>query len=130
MKTAPVGYGSALMRTDLIVLTSAPGGTKDGLSLFDRRQEAFLRISEQDGLPNSAISNLLGDAQGNLWISTNQGLSKFNPESRSFRNYDVEEGLPANEFSGGAAFKSASGEMFFGGFNGFTRFVPERIKTS
>jgi serine phosphatase RsbU (regulator of sigma subunit)/ligand-binding sensor domain-containing protein len=98
-----------------------------GLDKFDKTTGTFTHFTEKDGLPNGVIYGILGDAAGNLWLSTNNGLSKFNPKTKNFRNYDVDDGLQSNEFNQGAYFKSKNGEMFFGGINGFNRFHPERI---
>ncbi|MFQ5797448.1 MAG: ATP-binding protein, partial [Bacteroidota bacterium] len=46
----------------------------------------------------------------------------------SFKNYYVQDGLQSNEFNLGAYHKSRSGEMFFGGINGFNSFYPDSIK--
>jgi len=74
------------------------------------------------------IYGILEDDHGNLWLSTNRGLSKFDPQTETFKNYDVKDGLQSNEFNQGAYHKSSSGEMFFGGINGFNAFYPDRIK--
>jgi len=98
-----------------------------GLNKFDRKTETFTHYREQDGLPNDVIYGILEDEPGNLWLSTNGGLSKFNPTTNQFRNYDVFDGLQSNEFRG-AYHKSRSGELFFGGINGFNAFYPQHIK--
>jgi len=85
-------------------------------------------FTEKDGLPNNAIYGILGDEKGHLWLSTNNGLSKFDPLEKSFRNYNESDGLQSNQFYWGASFKGKSGEMFFGGINGITAFYPERLK--
>src|SRR5258705_13979360 len=81
-----------------------------------------------DGLPNEAIFGILEDNHENLWISTNKGLSKFNPATMNFKNFDVEDGLQSNEFKENAYWKSRSGAMYFGGNNGFNEFFPDSIK--
>ncbi|RIK59444.1 hypothetical protein DCC62_28660, partial [candidate division KSB1 bacterium] len=65
---------------------------------------------------------------GNLWMSTNYGLSKFNPRTHVFKNFDAKDGLQDNEFNSTSYFKSASGELFFGGINGFNAFYPEDFR--
>lgn len=84
--------------------------------------------TEKDGLPNNAIYGILSDEKGNLWLSTNNGLSKFDPEEETFRNYNENDGLQSNQFYWGASFRSKSGEMYFGGVNGITAFYPEELK--
>ncbi|TQV89345.1 hybrid sensor histidine kinase/response regulator transcription factor [Aliikangiella coralliicola] len=98
-----------------------------GLNLFDEKEKKFTQYRETDGLPSNVISGILEDEEGNLWISTNRGISRFNPELVSFKNFTEEDGLQGNEFFQGAYFKSRSGEMFFGGSNGFNRFFPQQV---
>jgi DNA-binding NtrC family response regulator/ligand-binding sensor domain-containing protein len=98
-----------------------------GLNRFNPKDEIFSNYSLEDGLPSNAIYGILEDEQGNFWISTNNGLSRFNPTTKKFKNYNVKDGLQNNEFNGGSYFKSNSGEMFFGGINGFNSFQPNQI---
>ncbi|WP_170246277.1 hybrid sensor histidine kinase/response regulator [Colwellia hornerae] len=102
-------------------------GTMNGLNLMDMKSGEFISFNEEDGLPDSTIYAIEIDDQGFLWLSTNQGLSQFNPKSQTFKNYDVGDGLQSNEFNAGASYKSDSGELFFGGINGFNRFYPEKL---
>jgi signal transduction histidine kinase len=99
-----------------------------GLNCFDREKEVFQNFTEKDGLANDAIYGILGDENDNLWLSTNKGMSKFHIPTKSFKNYDVNDGLQSNEFNGGAFFKTKSGEMYFGGINGYNKFHPEEIE--
>jgi len=98
-----------------------------GLNRFDRKEKKFYHFRMAEGLPNDAVYGILEDGQGNLWLSTNMGLSRFNPRTIEFKNYTESDGLQSNEFNGGACFKSSSGEMFFGGINGFNAFYPNQI---
>jgi signal transduction histidine kinase len=70
---------------------------------------------------------MLEDERGNVWISTNKGISKLPTSANRIRNYDVGDGLQSNEFNQWAFFKSQSGEMFFGGINGVTSFFPDSL---
>ncbi len=101
-----------------------------GLNRFDINTERFHRYSESDGLASSTVYGILEDDQNNLWVSTTQGLSRLNPETETFTNYSMEDGLQDNEFNQGAFTKSRSGELLFGGINGFNRFHPEEIRNA
>jgi len=103
------------------------GTAGGGLNRLDIDSGTFVHFSERDGLPNDVVYAVLADSTGRLWLSTNKGLSRFDPATRQFRNYDVNDGLQSNEFNSGAAFKSRSGEMFFGGIYGFNSFRPEAV---
>jgi ligand-binding sensor domain-containing protein/signal transduction histidine kinase len=98
-----------------------------GLNKFDPKKESFVVYTEKDGLSNNAVYGILEDEKGNLWMSTNKGISKFNPVTESFKNFNVNDGLQSDEFNGGAYAKSNQGELFFGGINGFNAFFPEKI---
>jgi signal transduction histidine kinase/ligand-binding sensor domain-containing protein len=109
-------------------------GTAGGLDRFDRTTETFTHYRVKDGLPDNKVRGILEDDvspdQGGpyLWLSTARGLSRFEPRTGTFRNYDVTDGLQGNEFNAGAVHKSSSGELFFGGLNGFNTFYPEEIE--
>jgi signal transduction histidine kinase len=81
----------------------------------------------KDGLPNNVIYAILSDDNGCLWMSTNYGISRFNPEDESFQNYSMSDGLIANEFNQSAFCKSKTGELYFGSNNGFLAFHPDSI---
>ncbi|MGD8997876.1 MAG: two-component regulator propeller domain-containing protein, partial [Anaerolineae bacterium] len=102
-------------------------GTHRGLDLFDPGTETFAHYGTNEGLPSDTVFGILQDKEGNLWLSTSLGLSRFNPETETFRNYESGDGLQGNQFSRGAFYQSASGEMFFGGNNGFNAFYPEQF---
>ncbi len=99
-----------------------------GLYQVDRTGNVLQHYTEKRGLPNDTVYAVLADAMGNLWLSTNRGLACFDPQTETFNNYEVHDGLQSNEFNAGAYFKSASGELLFGGINGLNAFYPEQIQ--
>ncbi len=114
-------------------------GTAAGLNRFDPATQQFNHYTEADGLPNDFIYGILPDNDGNLWLSTNRGISRFIISNlnlleertllrKRFRNFDIYDGLQGYEFNANAYYGSSSGELFFGGPNGFNRFFPERIR--
>lgn len=105
-------------------------GTADsGLDRFDVTTGRTTHFREADGLPNVCIYGILEDDRGHLWLSTNNGISDFNPDTRTFVNYGSEDGLQSREFNQNAYFRSErTGEMYFGGINGFNRFQPDHFQ--
>lgn len=99
-------------------------GTGGGLNLMERDSSYFYYI---EGLPSNIINDILEDDAGNLWISTNAGLTKYNHDLKTFRNYNVSDGLQGNEFNYTAAIRASDGNFYFGGQNGFNQFKPEEI---
>ena len=102
--------------------------TYAGLNRFDPQQQNFVRASQGNDFPGGVIYGIIEDPLGQLWLSANKGLYRFNPLDGSYHLFNVNDGLQSNEFNGGAYFKSAAGELFFGGVNGFNRFFAEDIE--
>ena len=88
----------------------------------------FISYSIKDGLASNIIYGILEDKAGNLWLSTDNGLSKFDPENKTFRNYYQTDGLQSNQFYWGASYRGLNGELFFGGTNGVNAFYPSKLK--
>lgn len=105
------------------------GTMEDGLNLFDRDSLRFTSFNSDDGLSSDAVKGILEDDGGRLWLSTNNGISSFDPETKSFQNFYLEDGLQGNEFNALAYYKDQQGYMYFGGINGFNRFHPDSIRT-
>jgi signal transduction histidine kinase/ligand-binding sensor domain-containing protein/CheY-like chemotaxis protein len=80
-----------------------------------------------DGLPSEGIIGIVEDNNGFIWLSTRNGISKMNPQTEEFINYNEDDGLQSNEFWHNAYFKNANGMIFFGGEKGFNAFYPEKI---
>jgi ligand-binding sensor domain-containing protein len=100
-----------------------------GLNLFDEESKTFTTFRQKDGLPNDAILAILEDSKGELWISTNKGLCRLNPETKKFKNYTESDGLQGDQFNRWASCKlTSTGELVFGGPNGFNIFLPDNIK--
>lgn len=98
-----------------------------GIALFSKEKGVEEFYNEKSGLVNNQTLTIQEDNQGYLWISTSNGLSKFNPESERFRNYTLSDGFLNNQFCYGAALKLASGELLFGGVAGFNIFDPGKL---
>jgi signal transduction histidine kinase len=102
-------------------------GTRNGLNRFVPEDETFARFLLEDGIPDSVVYGILEDDDGNLWISTNRGISRFSPATGTFHNFDTGDGLQALEFNVNAYYRDDTGEMFFGGVNGYNHFYPDDI---
>lgn len=98
-----------------------------GLNVFNPKTEQFYVYTEKDGLSNNVIYGIADDKNGNLWMSTNKGISQFFYKRKKFRVFEESDGLQSNEFNTGAFYQSSTGQLFFGGINGFNAFYPEDI---
>lgn len=108
-------------------------GTREGLNLFNEQTKEFQTFTASDGLPDNMILNILEDNHQTFWISTPNGLCNVIPEQGksglvfSIINYDETNNLQNREFNDNAAFKTRSGELFFGGPSGFNIINPDKI---
>ncbi|WP_158858871.1 hybrid sensor histidine kinase/response regulator transcription factor [Lunatibacter salilacus] len=102
--------------------------TSEGLNYFDVQNEKFVGYTKKDGLPSDYVVSVLEDEEANLWVSTHSGLSYINidrkatPFTLRYRNFNISEGLQAPLFNKNSALKTASGELIFGGPNGYNIF--------
>jgi hypothetical protein len=81
----------------------------------------------REGLASNRINVILRDDAGNLWLSTNEGLTRFHPGTDAVRNFDFAVGLQSNEFNRGVCWKLQDGRMLFGGLNGVNVFHPAKL---
>lgn len=104
-------------------------GSPEGLYHLTAGRQ-LIRYTRLDGLPNEMIYAMLPDGRGGIWLSTNRGLSRFDSREKTFRNFEVEDGLSGNEFNSGAAWRNPrTGRIFFGGVDGITSFSPGGIQS-
>lgn len=101
--------------------------TRNGLVCFDdtNNPEQYSVFDETQGLENSYIRAIQEDMQGNIWISTNAGISLWNGDV--FFNYNHQDGTPIGDFTNGAANLRSDGMLFFGSLNGVCYFNPEEL---
>lgn len=90
----------------------------------------FSNISQKDGLSNDVVYSVQFDDAGWIWSSTNYGISRYNPDTGEFNNMHRKDGLQSEEFNFGAHHQSKSGELFFGGPQGYNAFHPEDVRAS
>lgn len=104
------------------------GSEGQGMYMYNPKRKDTKVYGIDEGLPNDIIYGILSDENGNIWISTNYGISRLNILSNSIKNYDYYDGLQGNEFNYGSSYKTKNGELLFGGTNGLTHFNPSNIQ--
>jgi signal transduction histidine kinase/ligand-binding sensor domain-containing protein len=100
-----------------------------GLLCLNQRLEPVTGFTQQDGLPSNGIQAIEFDKQGNVWISTNRGLARIQPDSRSVRVFDIMDGIQGLQFNRQSSARLRSGALLFGGNNGFNLFHPDSLHT-
>ena len=98
-----------------------------GLNKFDPVTQKISIYTTKDGLPDNSINSIIEDDLGYIWLSTNNGLSRFDPVRQIFKNNGLNNGIQSFEFSQGAGMKTRSGNLLFGGINGFNVINPANL---
>lgn len=88
----------------------------------------FLKYDENSGLCNNVAYAMEEDPNGNIWISTDKGLSKLNPKTGKFQNFYVKDGLLSDQFYWSASATDGNGMMYFGGIAGMNYFDASAIE--
>jgi len=87
-----------------------------GLLAINTHTKKFKRYSSYDGLAGNTCNFLCKDGQGNIWLSTTEGLSRFDTATKTFSNFPElkEATIYASFISAGE-----NGTMFLAAPNGF-----------
>jgi len=85
-------------------------------------------FGKNQGVLNENIMAVYPDTIDNLWLSSEEGLIKFEKTTGAVEIYLESNGITHNEFNNSSHFQGADGKLYFGGLNGVTAFYPEKIE--
>jgi signal transduction histidine kinase/ligand-binding sensor domain-containing protein/DNA-binding response OmpR family regulator len=105
------------------------GTTGGGFSQYIPATGNFINYTTQQGLSHDIVNGMVEDLQGNLWISTENGVTRFNPDKSTFEIFYFDNNTLGNLFSESACFRTHNGQLLLGSLNGFYGFYPEQLKT-
>lgn len=97
------------------------GTSHNGLLRYTSQNHKLSPIS---GIGCTEICSIEEDIQGNLWISTLYGLSKYERRTNQISNYYASDGIGGNQFYDRASCRLSNGTLVFGGTHGMTFFNP------
>lgn len=108
------------------------GTFNDGLWTLDPsnlNNPEITHVSKKRNVQNMTVYSTLPDHEGNLWMSTNAGITKYNPETDKYLDFTVTEGLQQDEFNRLSFEQCANGDIVYGGINGLNIFNPKNVTT-
>ena len=94
----------------------------------EKGHETFTVYTMKNGLPNNAVKGIVEDKHGKLWLTTDNGLSHFDPETGICYNYYKSDGLISNQFYWNSAVKAPNGRILLGGTEGLTVLLGDNSK--
>ncbi|HEX5668506.1 MAG TPA: two-component regulator propeller domain-containing protein, partial [Chitinophagaceae bacterium] len=104
------------------------GTWQGGLARYDVKNKKIKTYTRDDGLPSMSVQSILPHTKSNsLWLSTFEGLSRFDIRTETFNNFSLADGIQGLLFADGGALITKDGHYVFGGNNGVTIFKPEEI---
>lgn len=105
-------------------------GTKSK-GLYQLREKLFVPVGLSiNNTKISSVHSIQEDDKSQLWISTNQGLIKYNYKEDDVQLYNQIDGLISNEFNDNASLKTEASEFYFGGPSGITYFNSSTLNTN
>lgn len=102
------------------------GTISNGLLRYISAEKRLVPVPGTTCLEIAAIEE---DAEGDLWISSLFGMSKYDPSTGHFTSYYASDGLGGNQFYERSSCRLPDGTLVFGGTHGLTLFDPQAIPT-
>jgi signal transduction histidine kinase len=101
----------------------------EGVFFYNTLNGHVNHYTSNDGLCQNFVFGAVVDKNNMIWLTSENGLSRFNPKTETFRNYNTDDGLPSNRFDDRSDKILSSGKIYMGTSNGFILFRPENIHT-
>ena len=87
----------------------------------------FYVFNTSNGLVNNLVQSVVDTPDGNLWISTQQGVTAWNARKKSFENYMFSRNPMGNVYNENSAVCLDDGRVVLGGNYGLTIIQPSRL---
>ncbi|GAA6205909.1 MULTISPECIES: two-component regulator propeller domain-containing protein [Thalassotalea] len=94
---------------------------------IDSQSFTFEHLNSKDGMKSQTAYGINEDKQGNIWFSSNKGISQYSPKAKRFKHYDTSHGLRDLEYNHGVVFASFDKTLYFGSAKGFISIHPDSV---
>ena len=86
----------------------------------------FQRIGTNDGMKSQTVYGMIQDSYNDIWLSSNQGITRYSVNSKVFKHFDLSHGLVDLDYNHGAIFKSVDDVIYFGAGKGVSSIQPSK----
>ncbi|MFD2970032.1 two-component regulator propeller domain-containing protein [Sphingobacterium bambusae] len=95
-----------------------------GFCRFDPKKKSFITYAKQEGLINSVVYQITEDDKGFFWLTTNNGLIRFQPDDGTIKTFTTASGILSDQFNYKSSFKAKDGSLLLGSISGLIAFNP------
>ncbi len=88
----------------------------------------YTLYNDNQWIENTHIRAIQEDKSGNIWVSTNAGISLLDEQKNRFDNFNYKDGVPIGDFINGASYLASDGTLFFASLNGVCFFNPKNLR--
>ena len=99
----------------------------EGFAICNINNSEIKYFNSKNGLLNDIILSINEDNNGNIWLVTEYGISKFKPGSESFENFIFSSNSLANVYAENSSCRLKDGRILFGTNNGLMILHPEKL---
>lgn len=121
-------YSMVATKKGELYLATFGGGLNKLVGVDETGKAHFKNFTTEQGLPSDILLSVEEDHEGNLWISTENGLSKFYPEKEQFENYTEQDLGMKMRFEEATSLYTSAQQILFGTSNGVLCFDPKTIR--
>lgn len=118
---------------DGITYIATFGGGLNTIKTVDKEgfPTTFSSLSTANGLASDVLLSAVEDLHGNLWITSESNLTKYDPKNGIFTTYsEISRLIDSKNFSEGARCISKSGLVYLGFSKGFVSINPDKVKAN
>lgn len=101
-----------------------------GLCKYNPANDKFTWYNTLNGLDAINITGIIEDLNGDIWLSSHSGITKFDIVTNRFKIFTKDDGLLSNDFNANATFRDDEGKIYFGNYNGIDFFNPSKISVN
>ncbi len=99
----------------------------NGLLRINAKNGQYSKVHKCANTPFNTTDNIQIDSNGNLWVSGENGIFRYAPETEETLTFSKDDGLMSNIFQSRSGMTDADGNIYFGGWKGITFFHPDSI---
>jgi len=104
------------------------GTQGNGLLVIDNTGKVIKQFSSANNFPSDIINSIVKDNNGDVWISTSNGIIQYQVKTEKVYAYTKADGIAGSQYNVGSYCKTKNGSLIFGSTDGFTQFNPSDIK--